>query len=268
MLLEITPVVLTYNEEPNIARTLEQLRWARRVIVLDSFSSDATLEIARRFENVRVIQNRFVDFATQWNFILDHAAIESEWVLALDADYVLSDELVAELAALQPEPDVGGYRCAFQYCIQGKALRGSLYPPNTLLFRHRLGRYIQDGHAYRLTLAGGRVVPLRSKIKHDDRKSLARWLISQEHYARDEADKLRATPLRKLSWPDRIRRVPFAAPAIVPWYCLLIQRSALDGVYGLAYVAQRTVAELILSLMLVEDHVKSGWDQDSRDQSQ
>jgi glycosyltransferase involved in cell wall biosynthesis len=257
MSLEITPIVLTFNEEPNIARTLEQLRWARSVIVLDSFSTDATLELARRFDNVRVIQHRFVDFAQQWNFVLEQGGIETEWVLALDADYVLSEELVAELAELQPEADVGGYRCSFQYCIQGSPLRGSLYPPNTLLFRRRLGRYIQDGHAYRLTLATGRVVQLQGKIKHDDRKSLERWLISQEHYARIEVGKLRRTPLRALSWPDRIRRIPFAAPAIVPWYCLLIKGSALDGVSGLAYVAQRTVAELILSLMLVEERVSA-----------
>src|SRR4029079_8546941 len=97
MLGIITPLILTYNEAPNIGRTLERLSWARDIVVVDSFSDDETLDIARSFSNVRVYQRRFDGHEQQWNFGLQETGIETDWVLALDADYVLTDELVNEL---------------------------------------------------------------------------------------------------------------------------------------------------------------------------
>src|SRR6476619_2943691 len=94
MLTEITPLILTYNEAPNIGRTLEQLRWARDIVVVDSFSDDETLEIVSGFPQARVVQRKFDTFAAQCNFGLTEAGIATEWVLSLDADYELTPELV------------------------------------------------------------------------------------------------------------------------------------------------------------------------------
>src|SRR5436309_3188974 len=82
-LAEITPVVLTRDEEVNIGRTLGQLRWAREVIVVDSESTDRTRQIAASFPNVRVTIRRFDDFAGQWNHAM--SMITTAWMLALDA---------------------------------------------------------------------------------------------------------------------------------------------------------------------------------------
>src|SRR5689334_13736945 len=119
MLDQITPIVLTYNEAPNIAGTLEQLRWARHIVVVDSFSRDETLAIVSRFPQARVYQRAFDDFATQWSFALNETGIATEWVLGLDADFVLSQEFVAELARLQPEASTSGYRAPLIYCVNG-----------------------------------------------------------------------------------------------------------------------------------------------------
>src|SRR5690348_1584101 len=102
MLAHITPVILTYNEAPNIGRTLEALRWASAVVVVDSGSSDATTAIARRFPNVRIFERPFDDHATQWNFGISETGIATPWILALDADYVVPPELAEELRALEP----------------------------------------------------------------------------------------------------------------------------------------------------------------------
>ena len=67
---DITPLVLTYNEAPNLSRTLARLTWAREVVVLDSGSTDATHEIAAQFPNVRFEVRAFDDHTTQWNLIL------------------------------------------------------------------------------------------------------------------------------------------------------------------------------------------------------
>ena len=94
----ITPVILTFNEAPNIARTLGKLGWARDIVVVDSGSTDATLGIAGQFANVRVFHRDFESHAAQWTYALTRTGIATDWVLALDADYVLSDALVEELS--------------------------------------------------------------------------------------------------------------------------------------------------------------------------
>src|SRR5215216_552975 len=103
MLDQITPLVLTYNEAPNIARALGALSWARDIVVVDSFSDDDTVAIAKSFPRVRVFQRAFDSHRNQWDFGLKETGISTPWVLALDADYVVSDELIDELKKLQPD---------------------------------------------------------------------------------------------------------------------------------------------------------------------
>ena len=119
---QITPLIITYNEAPNIARTLGKLSWAKRIVVIDSGSTDETLDVLRSFPQVDVIEHPFSDFAGQCNFGLTQVA--TPWVLSLDADYELSDELVEELTGLRAPDNVAGYRARFVYRIHGRALRG------------------------------------------------------------------------------------------------------------------------------------------------
>src|SRR5258708_7588126 len=82
MLDQITPLILTHNEAPNIGRTLAELSWASDIVVVDSFSDDETLEIVSRFPQVRVYQRQFDSHENQWNFGLRETGIDSEWLLA------------------------------------------------------------------------------------------------------------------------------------------------------------------------------------------
>src|SRR5215217_7735082 len=87
MIEDITPVIITYNEAANIARTLGRLVWARRIVVVDSGSTDETLEIIRSYPQTELINRPFDDFASQCNFAI--AQVTTTWVLSLDADYEL-----------------------------------------------------------------------------------------------------------------------------------------------------------------------------------
>jgi glycosyltransferase involved in cell wall biosynthesis len=249
----ITPLILTLNEAPNIRHTLEKLTWAKEIVLLDSFSTDDTLEIARAFPQVRIVQRKFDTHSAQWNFGLEQCG--TPWILALDADYSLSDELLEELQALEPRSDVVAYFAKFKYCVSGRPLRGALYPPRAVLFQERCCRYEQDGHTQRLRVDGG-VAWLRGFINHDDRKSLDRWLHEQNRYAEIEARHLQETPLDQLCFPDRTRRMVVLAPLLVFFYTLLGKGLILDGWPGWYYVFQRTLAEMILSLRLIEQKWK------------
>src|SRR2546423_9035641 len=119
LLSQITPLILTYNEAPNIGRTLEQLRWARNIVVVDSFSDDHTLEIISRFPQARVYQREFDSHDRQWNYGLTETSITTEWVMALDADFVLSRELVGEIDSLRPADATNGYRARLIFYVNG-----------------------------------------------------------------------------------------------------------------------------------------------------
>jgi glycosyltransferase involved in cell wall biosynthesis len=239
---EITPVVLTLDESANIERTLARLAWAARVLVVDSGSDDGTQKLARTFDNVVVVERLFDSHAAQWEFGIRHPQVESDWVLALDADYVLTPELIAELERLEVPGEVAGYRARFRYCIEGVPLRASLYPPVTVLFDRRRARYVQSGHTQRLAV-DGTVGELRGRILHDDRKPCARFVAAQRRYARLEAGRLRTTPWRDLPWSGRLRKLRVLTPWLVPLWLLLGRGLVLDGRAGLAYARQRRIAE-------------------------
>ena len=250
MLHQITPLILTFNEAPNIGRTLERLSWARDAVVVDSFSSDDTLAIVSRYANARVFQRKFDDHARQWNFGLKETAIGTDWVLALDADYIVTDEFLREVQALAPEADVAGYRVRFRYCIEGQPLRAAVYTPVTVLYRLACAEYVQDGHTQRVRLAG-RILDLRNPIFHDDRKPLRHWLHSQSRYMELEADHLCRLRFSELAIQDQVRKLIVIAPVAMFFYCMLVKANVLDGRAGFFYALQRTVAESILSLYLL-----------------
>ncbi len=245
----VTPLILTLNEAPNIARVLERLDWADEVVVLDSFSADETVSIAKQVRSVRVVQRRFDTHAAQWTAGV--AECSTEWVLALDADYVLSSELVSELSQWKPAAGIDAYFCRFRYCVGGVTLRGSLYPPRAVLFRRDRCHFVQDGHTQTLQVPG-KVGWLRGVILHDDRKAISQWIAGQDRYARLEVEKLLNCSAATLGAQDRLRRHVVVAPVVVFIYTLLWKGLILDGWHGWFYVCQRTLAELMLSLRLVE----------------
>jgi len=250
----VTPMVITFNEAPNIARCLDRLTWAERILVIDSGSTDGTLDIVARYPQAEVVHRAFDDFAGQCNFGL--AQISSPWVLSLDADYQLSPELVAEITALEAPTDLVAYEAAFVYCIYGRGLRGTLYPPRRVLYRRDAGVYRNEGHGHRLSIEGA-VGKLGAKIRHDDRKSLSRWLASQQGYARREADFLLSADKGALRRTDRVRLMGWPAPILVFAYTLFLKGCLLDGWPGWLYVLQRTLAEIMIALEIVDRRLRT-----------
>ncbi|MCP9931293.1 glycosyltransferase family 2 protein [Cyanobium sp. AMD-g] len=250
----LSALILTYNEEANIARTLDHLGWLDSILVIDSGSSDATLSILATNPTVRVLQRPFDNFADQCNFGLDQ--IDTPWVLSLDADYRIPPPLASEIQTVIRDPgntEVSGFAIPFRYCIGGRPLRSGMLPPRISLYRRGLGRYHNDGHGHRIALPGP-IKTLRQPIFHDDRKPLQRWLTSQGTYLAIEAAKLRGTPSGQLSLADRLRKHTPLAPYAALLFCLLWKGGLLEGWRGWAYAQQRMYAELLLHLMLLENH--------------
>lgn len=247
MLDQITPVILTRDEEPNIERTLRQLAWAKDIVLVDSYSTDATVEIARRFPNVRVFQRAFDEHAKQWAF--GQQQVQTPWFLALDADYFVPDAFANELQSLEPGPS-RGYRASFRYAVGGKPLRASLYPPRIVLASTSHASFWQDGHTQRISVDGD-VADLREPIVHDDRKDFRSFVARQKRYMVAEAEKLRLRDPRSLGLAGRVRKLIVIAPVAVIIHTLFVKGLILDGVPGLRYAWERFVAEVILSRELM-----------------
>ena len=249
MLEKITPLILTYNEASNIEHTLQYLTWANSIVVIDSYSTDETLEILYSIPQVQVFQRKFDSFAVQCNYGLEK--ISSEWVLSLDADYILTEELISEIKYLQAEPEVNSYSVRFKYCVFGQPLRGTLLPPRKVLYKRKKAIYQDDGHAHRVNVEG-KSAELFSYIHHDDRKPLSRWLLAQDRYMIIEVKKLSQTPDSEISFGDRIRKQKILSPLIILFYCLILKGGIIDGWHGFYYAFQRMLAETLLSIRLIE----------------
>ncbi|EFA71919.1 Glycosyltransferase family 2 [Raphidiopsis brookii D9] len=250
MLEQITALILTYNEAPNIDRTLKKLTWAKKIIVIDSYSTDETLQILCQYAQVQVFERKFDTHTNQWNYGLKQ--VRSEWVLSLDADYLLTDQLITEIQNLPLDTDsIDGYFVRFKYCVFGKPLRGAILPPRQVLFRQNKAIYTGDGHT-QLLKNEGKSIQLQGYIHHDDRKALSRWLWAQDRYMIIESKKLLETPNHKLSPGDRLRKYKILAPPIILVYCLIIKGAIFDGWHGWHYTLQRVLAEILLSIRLIE----------------
>lgn len=253
MLSNVTPLILTYNESCNIGRVLDRLIWAKRIVIIDSYSTDDTKSIVTNYPQVELFERTFDTFANQCNYGL--SLIETEWILSLDADYICPPEFIEEISAIPITTSKFGYYARFIYCIYGNPLRGTLYPPRTVLYRREAAQYVLDGHAHRVQIDGDNEV-LKTPIWHDDWKPLNSWIKAQIRYSAQEAKKLVETSPKELGRIDRMRKWIILVPPLTPFYCLFWKRLILDGWKGIFYTLQRTVAEILLSLCLLEYNLK------------
>lgn len=252
---EVTPLLITFNEAPNLPRVLPKLAWAKRIVVIDSGSTDATLDLLAQYPQVEVVSRPFTDFASQCNFGI--SLIKTPWVLSLDADYELSDKLVANLGRVVQSREKAGFKARFVYRIYGRPLRGSLYPPRAVLYLAKLAKYRNEGHGHRVVIDGS-VGQLDGVIYHDDRKPLSRWLSTQLRYADKEAAHLLSVSPSELSKTDRLRRTGWPAPILIVVHALFVKGCVFDGWAGWFYVLQRLCAEVLLALEIIDRKLSAG----------
>lgn len=243
-------LILTKNEEPNLERVLDKLTWLEKVVILDSFSTDRTINIANNYKNVVIFQRDFDTHGLQWNFGL--SKIDSEWVLTLDADYVLSDGFVDEIKLCIALGSHSAYDTKFKFLVFGKALIKDNTTPRPVLFKKSDCIYFDDGHTQRLKVNGSTGL-FKSIIYHDDRKSLSRWLSNQDAYSVKEAYRLLERSGENLPLSSKFRKTKIIAPFLVFFYSLFIKGLIFNGWRGWHYTLQRTIVEMILAVRLIEE---------------
>lgn len=187
----LTCVILTFNEEKHIARCLDAIAsFAERVVVVDSFSTDRTVEIARA-HGAEVLQTRFVNYATQFQWALDHAGVTTPWVMRLDADEVIEPDLAEEIRRRLPElgPDVAGVNLKRKHVFMGRWIRhGGRYPLILLrIWRAGQGRIENRWMDEHMIVWGGGTVTFHGGFADVNLNDLTFFTDKHNKYATREA---------------------------------------------------------------------------------
>jgi glycosyltransferase involved in cell wall biosynthesis len=226
--MQITATIVTFNEERNIARAIESLRCADEVVVVDSGSNDKTREIAARL-GARVIEEPWRGYAAQKNFAAGCASFD--WILSIDADEALSEELEGEIATLKQEvPAFAAYSMPRLAQYLGRwILHGGWYPDSKVRLYDRAraqwtGEYVHESIQVR---AGG-VGRLEGKLLHFTCDSLSAHLRTLDRY----------TTLAARELVDRGAKIGLRRLLIDPVWTFvrtwILRRGFLDGAQGIA----------------------------------
>ena len=188
IMADLTVLIMAQNEEKNIVRSIRSVKKiAKRILVVDSGSTDQTIELAKQ-NGAEVVQHSpLVNYATQFNWVLDHTNIDTNWILRLDADEQVTPELAREIENALEEHShfyVNGLEVRCRIIFMGRWIRhGGTYPliiPR--LFRRGFGRVEMrkmDEH----TLIQGKVMRFQNDLLHYDFKGLHEWIDKHNKYS-------------------------------------------------------------------------------------
>jgi len=193
----LTAIVLTYNESEHIADCIKSLRFADRVIVFDSYSTDDTVAIAQG-AGADIFQHEFVDYAEQRNAALDAADEMTDWVLFVDADERVPDALAVEIRQKIKLPDFAGWRIPRHNYIFGALTRGAGWYPDyqTRLLRVGQAYYDPRRKVHEVVKLYGEEGTIHHPLVHYNYRDLEQFKVKQEHYTRIDAQSLYSNGVR------------------------------------------------------------------------
>lgn len=250
MILSI--VIPTLDEELHLARAIESVRSLGEIFVVDSLSSDRTVEIAEGL-GATAVRHAWSGYAAQKNWALDELPLKSDWVFFLDADEYFTDELRAEVRRVVENRDLVGFHVPRRNIFGERPLRHAWWYPDyqLRLFRVGNGRF-EDRLVHEHVLLDGEAGFLEHPLMHENLKSLDEFRRRHERYAALEAAELLKARRGETAgqrpghffgtWPERRRalktkvwyRLP-ARPAIRFVWMYVLKRGFLDGRAGLLY---------------------------------
>ena len=260
--LPITVIMLTLNEEFNLPGAIESVKgWAEEIYVVDSCSIDRTVDIALERE-IGIVQRPFTNYGDQWNWALEHLPIKTEWVLKLDADERISNELRNEIReVLSTETKEAAFVVPVRLWFMGKPMNPKILVER--LWRKNKARF-SDVIVNEHLIVDGETGSLQHFIEHHDSVDLHHWYDKQNRYTTMEAimrvrgDSLSATPKlfgssleRRMYLKKIFFRVPFHLQLM--WlYDVFVRGAIRDGLLGLRWARLRIEYSRAIELKIKE----------------
>jgi glycosyltransferase involved in cell wall biosynthesis len=262
-------LILTFNEEKNLPGCLEALRWCDDIVVLDSNSTDGTVDIAGKF-GARVYQRAFENFAGQRNFGLASVSFKHEWVFHLDADEVFTEALREEVGRTIMDTSYDAFYVPSKMMFQGKWLRFSGMYPAYQVRLTRVGRFTfrQVGHGQKEDIERSRIGTLNEPYLHYSfSKGMEEWFERHNRYSSMEAEEtLQDLKTKTIDWkgilsgdlPRRrqaLKRLSFRLP-LRPLmrfvYMYFLRLGFLDGRAGFVYSRLLSTYEFMIAVKVRE----------------
>ena len=220
----LSVVVITLNEEHNIAACLDTVSWADDVVIVDSGSSDATVALAQQ-HGARVLTHPFTNFAEQKNVALAQAT--GDWILSLDADERVTPELQTEIRQAIANPrDISALEMPRLDRIFGRWIRHGLWWPQYKLRVVRRGHGQWRGEVHELLETDGPTLRLRSPLLHHHCQTVSEFVQKVDRYTTMEARSWHAAGVRPSLW-----KMLFY-PIGLFLYDYVWLRGMLDGMHG------------------------------------
>ncbi|MEX0372771.1 glycosyltransferase family 2 protein [Spiribacter roseus] len=261
----VAVVMITLNEAHNMEAVLQNLKgWAQQVFVVDSYSADATVDIALA-HGVHVVQRRFLGFGDQWNFALENLPIKAPWTMKLDPDERLSDQLKRNIGKAIKANEVDGLEMKRRLWFMGKPL-----PIRQRLLRAwrtdtcRFSEVLVNEHP----LVTGQVNLINGDLEHHDSPDLHHWFEKQNRYSTAEAlSAFRGSPLaerpslfgsslqRRMWFKRLLRRLPLQGLLMFA-YCYFLQGAWRAGRVGWIWSSLRAHVHRMRALKLMEMRIK------------
>jgi glycosyltransferase involved in cell wall biosynthesis len=230
---KVTATVITRNESANIAGALESIRWADEIVVIDSESTDDTVEIARRYTD-RVVVRPWPGYVAQKNFAAGQAS--HDWIFSLDADERVTPALADEVRALlSGNPRAAGYRIPRVAFHCGRWIRSTDWYPDYQLRLYDRRRALWTGrHVHESVRAAGPVPRLRGEIQHYAYRDIAHHLQTMDRYTTLAARQLFEDG-RRASWADIL-----ITPRLTFFRNYILRGGFRDGMAGLIVSAMNS----------------------------
>lgn len=253
--LDMTVIILTKNEEANIERCINSVKgWIKRIVIVDSGSTDKTVELAKGLGAEIYLHEPFIDYAKQFNWAIDNTNITTKWVFRFDADECVTPELKKEIISeceKHADDNVSGFMMRYKIYFLGKFLKhGGIYPfLKITIFKYGKGRFEDRSMGEHIVLSEGRCLELKEDCEHYDFKNLTAFIDKHNWYATREVKdhmavvsgrenaKLDGQPERDKKFRDSLYyKLPkFWRAKFYYWYVYYFRMGFLDGTPGRIY---------------------------------
>jgi glycosyltransferase involved in cell wall biosynthesis len=236
---KLTVIIPVFNEEINIGDCIERIRWADEILIVDSFSTDNTLEIVKKYDKTRIIQREYKYSTSQKNWAIPQAG--NDWILLVDADERVSQELAEEIKnIIGTESDTAAYRIKRQNYFLGKRMRYSGCQNDSVirLFRKDLAKY-EDKYVHGRLIVEGKIGMLNNPFSHYTVCNLEEYFEKMARYTTWAA-------LEKLKKGKKVNGLIIAVRTILVFLRNYILRLGfLDGIHGFILCSLSAFSEYV-----------------------
>jgi len=251
--------IITHNEEIHIARSISSLKSLNiPVMVIDSYSTDKTFSIARNM-NAIVIRNEFIDFGIQRAFAINKAKeLDFEWMIFLDADEYLTEELKNEISSTKLDLDIDGFRIKRKVFWNGKWLKYGGYYPIRFLRIFNINKASLSRGINEHILVCGKVQDLNFDFVDDNLHGIDRWIQKHIKYSSYESEEWICNGLSGLTLQYRIlRSIPLILQPVVYFiYRVIIRGGFRNGINGIWFFMFHSVVLIGLTAFKYSNRIK------------